>query len=117
MGQAGSGKTRTMLEILMQVRQQAAAPVILLDLGKGDLANRLDFIEAVGARVIRVPTEPIPLDMFHGSDESEAAASDVIMGFRDSFTKVMQSKAGAVQQETIKEALRPLFQGAVRNSV
>ena len=109
MGQAGSGKTRTMLEMLVQVRRQSGAPVILLDLGKGDLANRHDFIEAMGARVIRVPQEPIPLDMFYGSDESEAAASDAIMGFRDSFTKVMQSKAGAVQQETIKDALRPLF--------
>ena len=110
MGQAGSGKTRTMLEMLVQVRKQSGAPVILLDLGKGDLANRHDFIEAIGARVIRVPEEPIPLDMFYGSDESEATASDAIMGFRDSFMKVMQSKAGAVQQETIKDALRPLFQ-------
>jgi DNA sulfur modification protein DndE len=110
MGQAGSGKTRTMLEMLVQVRKQSGAPVILLDLGKGDLANRYDFIEAIGARVIKVPEEPIPLDMFYGSDESEAAASDAIMGFRDSFMKVMQSKAGAVQQETIKDALRPLFQ-------
>jgi DNA sulfur modification protein DndE len=110
MGQAGSGKTRTMLEMLVQVRKQSGAPVILLDLGKGDLANRHDFIEAIGARVIKVPEEPIPLDMFYGSDESEAAASDAIMGFRDSFMKVMQSKAGAVQQETIKDALRPLFQ-------
>lgn len=109
MGQAGSGKTRTMLEMLVQVRKQSGAPVILLDLGKGDLANRHDFIQAIGARVIRVPEEPIPLDMFFGSDESEAAASDAVMGFRDSFVKVMQSKAGAVQQETIKEALRPLF--------
>ena len=109
MGQAGSGKTRTMLEMLVQVRKQSGAPVILLDLGKGDLANRHDFIEAIGARVIKVPDEPIPLDMFYGSDESEAAASDAIMGFRDSFIKVMQSKAGAIQQETIKEALRPLF--------
>lgn len=109
MGQAGSGKTRTMLEMLVQVRKQTGAPVILLDLGKGDLANRHEFIRAVGARVVRVPEEPIPLDMFFGSDESEASASDAIMGFRDSFTKVMQSKAGAVQQEVLKEALRPLF--------
>jgi len=109
MGQAGSGKTRTMLEMLVQVRKQTGAPVILLDLGKGDLANRHDFIRAIGARVIRVPEESIPLDMFFGSNQSESAASDAIMGFRDSFTKVMQSKAGAVQQETIKDALRPLF--------
>ena len=109
MGQAGSGKTRTMLELVKQVRKQSGAPVILLDLGKGDLANRHDFIEAIGARVLRVPEEPIPLDMFFGSDESELTASDAIMGFRDSFAKVMQSKAGAVQLETMKDALRPLF--------
>jgi len=109
MGQAGSGKTRTMLELVTQVHKQSGAPVILLDLGKGDLVNRHDFIQSIGARVLRVPDEPIPLDMFFGSDESELAASDTIMGFRDSFVKVMQSKAGAVQQETVKDALRPLF--------
>lgn len=109
MGQAGSGKTRTMLEMLVQVRQQSGAPVILLDLGKGDLANRHDFIQAIDAQVLRVPEEPIPLDMFHGSDESELTASDAIMGFRDSFAKVMQSKPGAVQLESIRDALRPLF--------
>lgn len=109
MGQVGSGKTRTMLEMLVQVRKQSGAPVILLDLGKGDLANRHDFINAIDARVIRVPQEPIPLDMFYGSDDSDLTTSDAIMGFRDSFAKVMQSKAGAVQLETIKDALRPLF--------
>lgn len=109
MGQAGSGKTRTMLEMLVQVRKQSGAPVILLDLGKGDLANRSDFIQAIGARVLRVPEEPIPLDMFYGSDESDLTASDAIMGFRDSFSKVMQSKVGAVQLESIRNALRPLF--------
>ncbi|MDP3165088.1 MAG: DndE family protein [Hydrogenophaga sp.] len=109
MGQAGSGKTRTMLEMIAQVRKQSGAPVIVLDLGKGDLANRHDFIKAIGARVVRVPDEPIPLDMFFGSDESDLTASDAIMGFRDSFAKVMQSKAGAVQLEAMKDALRPLF--------
>lgn len=109
MGQAGSGKTRTMLEMIAQVRNQSGAPVILLDLGKGDLANRDVFIKAIGANVVRVPEEPIPLNMFFGSDESELTASDAIMGFRDSFEKVMQSKAGAVQLEAIKDALRPLF--------
>lgn len=109
MGQAGSGKTRTMLEMLVQVRKQSGAPIILMDLGKGDLANQHGFIAAIGARVLRVPEEPIPLDMFYGSDDSDLTASDAIMGFRDSFAKVMQSKAGAVQLETMKDALRPLF--------
>ena len=109
MGQAGSGKTRTMLEMIVQIRKQTGAPVILLDLGKGDLANRHDFIRSIQANVLRVPEEPIPLNMFHGSDDSDLTASDAIMGFRDSFSKVMLSKAGAVQLEAMKDALRPLF--------
>ena len=40
MGQSGSGKTRIMKEVLKQIHNQTGAPVILLDLGKGDLALR-----------------------------------------------------------------------------
>ncbi|MFL9709342.1 DndE family protein [Methylobacillus sp. Pita1] len=109
MGQAGSGKTRTMLESLKQIHHQAGAPVILLDLGKGDLADKPELINALNARVLRVPEQPIPLDMFFGSDESETRASDQVMGFRDSFAKAMQSKAGAKQLDAIREALKPLF--------
>lgn len=34
MGQAGSGKTRTMLSLIQQAQKQSNAPVILLDLEK-----------------------------------------------------------------------------------
>lgn len=109
MGQAGSGKTRTMLEALKQVRRQTNSPIVLLDLGKGDLANDSELAKAIDARVLRVPDEPIPLDMFYGSSISDTHASDQVMGFRDSFSKVMQSKAGAKQLDAIREALKPLF--------
>lgn len=109
MGQAGSGKTRVMLESLKQIRRQTNAPIVLLDLGKGDLANDAALAQALDARVLRVPDEPIPLDMFHGSSTSDTHASDQVMGFRDSFSKVMQSKAGAKQLDAIREALKPLF--------
>jgi len=109
MGQAGSGKTRVMLESLKQIRRQTNAPIVLLDLGKGDLANDAALAQALDARVLRVPDEPIPLDMFHGSSISDTHASDQVMGFRDSFSKVMQSKAGAKQLDAIREALKPLF--------
>lgn len=109
MGQAGSGKTRTMLEILKQLRTQTSCPVILLDLGKGDLAENAALAEALGARVLKVPDTPIPLDMFFGSTKSEEEASDSVMGFRDSFSKVMQSKPGAKQLDAMRSALKPLF--------
>lgn len=109
MGQAGSGKTRTMLEALRQMHAQTGAPVLLLDLGKGDLADNVDLARELGARVLRVPQDPIPLDMFYGSSRSDIDASDAVLGFRDSLSKVMQSRAGALQLENIREALKPLF--------
>lgn len=109
MGQAGSGKTRTMLMALQQLREQSGVPVILLDLGKGDLANDAALANALGATVLRVPEDAIPLNMFHGSDRSETAASDMVLGFRDSFVRVMQSKPGAKQLDHFRQALKPLF--------
>lgn len=109
MGQAGSGKTRTMLQSLRQMHAQTGAPVLLLDLGKGDLADNAELARELDARVLRVPQDPIPLDMFHGSCKSDTEASDAVLGFRDSLAKVMQSRPGAMQLENIREALRPLF--------
>lgn len=110
MGQAGSGKTRTMLEALKQIHDQTNVPVVLLDLGKGELADDDKLAQALNARVLRVPANAIPLDMFFGSnfgDDSDVA--DAVMGFRDSFIKVISGNVGAVQKDNIKEALRPHF--------
>ena len=109
MGQAGSGKTRTMLELLKQATDASGAPVILLDLGKGDLADNLELAKSLNAEVIRVPLQPIPLDMFHGSNQSEEAASDMALEFRESFLKVMMNRPGGIQLEAVKEAIKPLL--------
>jgi DNA sulfur modification protein DndE len=109
MGQSGSGKTRIMKEMLKQMHEQAGAPVILLDLGKGDLANDTALIDALEAKVLRVPEDGIPLDMFYGSNQNDEIATDTVMGFRDSFSGVVQSKLGAIQLDNLREALRPLF--------
>lgn len=109
MGQSGSGKTRTLLNILHQINSQDKIPVLLLDLGKGDLASNKSLAQELKATVIKVPENPIPLDMFYGSTQSPAHASDIVLGFRDSFAKVMLSKAGARQMDKIREALKPLF--------
>lgn len=118
MGQAGSGKTRTMLESLKQVRSQTNAPVVLFDLGKGDLADDKELIQALNAKILRVPEDAIPLDMFYGSNQGDDSnVADVVMGFRDSFTKVINSSVGAVQKDSIKEALKPYFASKDRISL
>lgn len=110
MGQAGSGKTRTMLEALKQVHAQTNVPVVLLDLGKGELADDEKLAQALNAKVLRVPADSIPLDMFYGSNQgSDSTVADAVMGFRDSFIKVISGNVGAVQKDNIKEALRNNF--------
>ena len=108
MGQAGSGKTRTMLKLLSQAQEQSGAPVILLDLGKGELANNTELAKQLDAEVLRVPEQAIPLDMFHRIEEIDNAAH-VLQAFRDSFERAMASKPGAKQLDAFREALKPLF--------
>lgn len=109
MGQSGSGKTRIMKEVLKQIHAQTSAPVILLDLGKGDLANDTALIDALGAKILRVPEDGIPLDMFYASNQNDEVATDTVMGFRDSFSSVVQGKLGPKQLDNLREALKPLF--------
>lgn len=109
MGQSGSGKTRIMKEVLKQIHSQTNAPVILLDLGKGDLANDTALIDVLEAKILRVPEDGIPLDMFYDSNQNDEVATDTVMGFRDSFSSVVQGKLGPKQLDNLREALKPLF--------
>jgi hypothetical protein len=108
MGQAGAGKTRILLHALSQIKEQADCSTILLDLGKGDLANDVELAQKLSATVIQVPEQPIPLDLFYGSSTSETKAGEILISFRDSLSKVTSS-FGAVQKERMREALRPMF--------
>lgn len=112
MGQAGSGKTRVLKSLLRQIKKQVACPVVLLDLGKGDLAKEADLISQLGAEVIQVPERPIPLDMFYVEKLGENSETTSAMeNFRDAFSQVVSGKLGAKQSDNIREALLPLFQG------
>lgn len=109
MGQAGSGKTRVMTSIIQQIRHQAQCPVILVDLGKGDLANNDSLIREIGAEIVTVPEMPIPLDMCYVSERVDNAHITAAENFRDAFSQVTSSKLGPNQRDNIMEALLPLF--------
>lgn len=114
MGQAGSGKTRVMTHILQQMKKQAQCPVILVDLGKGDLGRNDALIQSLGATVLSVPEQPIPLDMFHVADMSDTNLTTAAMeNFRDAFAQVA-GKLGPKQSDNIAEALLPLFRSQQR---
>lgn len=109
MGQAGAGKTRVLLNCLEQLHTKTDASIILVDLGKGDLADNNTLASTLNANILRVPEEPIPLDIFYMTDPKEENISDIVMSFRDSFSKVANSKIGAKQIENMRVALKDHF--------
>lgn len=109
MGQAGSGKTQMMLKLLLQLRSQTGAPVLLIDAGKDELADRPDLAQELGATVLKVPRQPIPLDMLHGSAESAESARDITVAFRESLDKALRDGLTDNQKMRVLEGLKPLF--------
>ncbi len=110
MGQAGSGKTRVLIDSLLQIRNQSQCPIILIDMGKGDLAKRNDLIDSLQATVICVPEQPIPLDIFYRDTNSGNDSATVAMeNFRDAFRSLAAYKLGPKQINNIAKSVEPLF--------
>jgi hypothetical protein len=109
MGQSGSGKTRMMLKLLKQLREQTGVPILLIDAGKDELADRADLAKELGATVLKVPSQAIPLDMFSGSIVSMDAARDVTVAFRESLDKALKDGLTDNQKMRVLEGLKPLF--------
>jgi DNA sulfur modification protein DndE len=103
MGKIGSGKTRTGMDLIRQIRKQTGCPVLLFDMAKGDLAANAGLIHELEATVIRAPKEPIPLDVLHIAERVQADAHQGAMRFRDSFKSMMQSKPGGKQLDALRE--------------
>jgi DNA sulfur modification protein DndE len=64
-GIPGSGKTQFVMKLLADIRtQHTGVNFIFLDYAKGDVAGNQQFVETTGARVIRLPDTPLPLNPF-----------------------------------------------------
>lgn len=103
MGKARSGKTRTGIDMMRQMRQQAGCPVLLFDMEKGDLVRQSGLAAALNAKVIISPEQSVPLDVLHMSERNETEAKFGSARFRDSFKSVMQSRPGAKQLSSLLE--------------
>jgi hypothetical protein len=109
MGQSGAGKTRMMLKLLTELRELTGVPVLLIDAGKDELAERPDLANALDATVLKIPNQAIPLDIFHGSTLSAETARDVTIAFRESLDKSLQKGLTDNQKMRVLEALKSLF--------
>lgn len=106
LGTLGTGKTRLAVDLVRQAATKSGCAVLVFDMGKGDLAEDSSFASAIGARVLRVPDEPVPLDFLALRDRTEAALNNAALRFRESFQFAAPSSLGSVQLDIIREATR-----------
>jgi DNA helicase HerA-like ATPase len=111
MGSTGTGKTRLAVNLIEQIRRQAGAPVILFDMAKGDLAGNRDLVQAIQGRVVKSPTQPVPLDVLHIPNPGMPEITNAAMRFRESFVRVAKSKPGGVQLDFLREAAQRAYRG------
>ncbi len=109
MGQAGSGKTFAMLGFLAEVRRQSPIPVLLIDAAKDELADKPE-LDSLNLEVRKIPSQPMPLDIFHGCDISQDASRDAAVAFAESLDRALADTGlTANQKPRVVEALRPLL--------
>jgi len=107
MGGVGSGKTRTAVDMLSNIHEQApAVPLIAFDF-KGDLSGgektyQLD--QLFGARVVSPPREPVPLDVLALYSTDQVGVAHAADRFRDAFSNLKGTRLGDIQRDAVYAA-------------
>lgn len=105
MGTLGTGKTRLANGLMTQIKSQAPdCAFLVFDMGKGDLANNAELVQALGAQVLNSPRAPVPLDVLYVPEQSDNAYLEAAKRFRDSLARASSSKFGANQLDIVKDA-------------
>lgn len=101
MGGIGSGKTRTAVAMLKQLRAIVPVPILTFDF-KGDLSET--FKGEFGATVIAPPREPVPLDVLHLNSTEPYDLKIAADQFRESFGRLKGTKLGDKQRDALATA-------------
>lgn len=102
MGGVGSGKTRTAIHMLKDLRRFGSVPLLAFDF-KGDLAEGLAAI--YDAKVLSPPDDPIPLDVLYVSSSEDNAIKMAAAHIRDSIAAVKSRSISGVQSNILWEAV------------
>ncbi len=111
MGGAGSGKTRTAIHMLRELRRQGAVPLLAFDF-KGDLAEPLS--EVFEGQVVHPPRLPVPLDVLHLSETDDTSIKEAAGRIRESIARVKNTKLSGIQSEALREAILVVLKAKVR---
>ena len=102
-GKPGKGKTRTAKELFRQVRD-ANVPLLIID-PKGELREESAFLSEIGAEVVGLGREPIPLDALACNAGSEIRVAD---GFVEAL-KAAVPRLGPKQLDAVREITKKLL--------
>jgi hypothetical protein len=114
-GMSGSGKTQFAMQMLASVAK-AAGPetgIIFIDYAKGDVAGNPKFAASIGAKVIRLPGDILPVGPFHLPEYSEDAIRLAAEEKREVYSNLF-ANIGPKQQGRLVQALRASY-GSLRS--
>ena len=109
-GMSGSGKTQLAMQMLSTIAGavDASTGIIFVDFAKGDVASNSKFAASIGARVLRLPGDVLPVGPFHLPDYSDDAVRLAAEEKRDVYSALF-TNLGAKQQGRLVQALRSSY--------
>ncbi|MCY4285749.1 MAG: type IV secretion system DNA-binding domain-containing protein [Thiotrichales bacterium] len=102
MGGVGSGKTRTAVHMLKELRHFGNVPLLAFDF-KGDLTDGLSTAYTAG--VLSPPDNSVPLDVLHVGSREDNAIRKAAARIRDSIASVKSRKLSGIQSDALREAI------------
>ena len=102
MGGVGSGKTRTAIHVLKDLRRFGDVPLLAFDF-KGDLSEGLSTAYAAG--VLSPPDDSVPLDVLHVGSRDDNAIRKAAARIRDSIASVKSRRLSGIQSDALREAI------------
>ena len=115
MGGVGSGKTRTAVHMLCELRKYCEVPLLAFDF-KGDITEILSA--SYGATVVRPPSMAVPLDVLHITNRDEISIKTAAARIRDSIASIKSRKLSGLQSDALREAVAvALRQGSTSKTV
>ena len=112
-GIPGSGKTQFIKKLLADVRTQyEGVNFIFLDYAKGDVAGDEKFVQKTGARVLRLPDKPLPINPFVLPSYDQ---SSVRFAAEEKVESIHSYQAlGAVQKGLLSKAIEAAYDGEIQ---
>lgn len=110
-GMSGSGKTQLAMQIGATIARIAdpSTGLIFIDYAKGDVASNSPFVKAIGARVIRMPGDVLPIGPFHLSDYSDRSRRLAAEEKREVYTNLF-GQLGPKQEGRLADAIRTSYE-------